>query len=58
MKNNREYYIFDLSDNIVDIITFESEKEKKEYKKAHPEYTIESASIFDAPIEDFYGFDD
>ena len=32
MKNNREYYIFDLSDNIVDIITFESEKEKKEYK--------------------------
>ena len=58
MKNNREYYIFDLSDNIIDIITFESEKEKKEYKKAHPEYTIENASIFDAPIEDFYGFDD
>lgn len=58
MKNNREYYIFDLSDNIVDIITFESEKEKKEYKKQHPEHTVESASIFDAPIEDFYGSDD
>ena len=58
MKNNREYYIFDSSDNIVDIITFESEKEKKEYKKQHPEHIVESDSIFDAPIEDFYGFDD
>lgn len=55
---SKEYYLFDESGDVTDILSFYSEKEKKEYIKKNPNCNLQPSEDFKDFGEEYYGLDD
>lgn len=56
--NTKEYYLFNADGDVTDILSFSSDKEKKEYIKKYPNNKLQASEDFELFGEEYYGLDD